>query len=361
VRRFQSFSENSSDSLPNTGKWRLFVCGALMVRRRSRCVLSVCSSCLRISDHSQSSVFAEFLDYKDAEAFLNAEPKPSWDGDELLTMSKEAYVEMKIKEKGLKGKAAIVRRDHLTRKGFDAFREMRVGAGGKEGKKGAEKTKPEIFVEFLGKKLRVLEGDGGSVSPEEVPRVRGSALRFSGCGGEVSYDEIKRPLRERFSRVPFVKFTKGDDAGLVGFDKALNEEDVAFVMEKVPTLNGNPVTWELPGEEEEHAFEIERANAAAKRALGGTDGGGRGGRGGAHRGGRGGRGRGGRANQGARGSKNRNGSDRAQGGGGEQVGEKRKRAVEPDGGRDAGIRGQTVPTIVTAFPSKKPKMDDGAS
>jgi lupus La protein len=247
VRRFQGFSETSSDSLPNTGKWRLFVCAALMARRRSRCVLSVCSSCLPISDHSQGSVFAEFLDYKDAEAFLSAEPKPSWDDNELLTMSKEAYVEMKIKEKGLKGKAAIVRRDHLTRKGFDAFREMRVGTGGKEGKGGGEKTKPEIFVEFLGKKLRVLEGDGGSVAPEEVPRVRGSALRFSGCGGEVSYDEIKRPLRERFSRVPFVKFTKGDDEGLVGFDKALGEEDVAFVMEKVPTLNGNPVTWELPG------------------------------------------------------------------------------------------------------------------
>jgi hypothetical protein len=29
-------------------------------------------------------------------------------------MSKEVYVEMKIKEKGLKGKAAIVKRDHIT-------------------------------------------------------------------------------------------------------------------------------------------------------------------------------------------------------------------------------------------------------
>jgi lupus La protein len=162
-------------------------------------------------------------------------------------MSKGAYVEMKIKEKGLKGKAAVVKRDHITRKGFDAFREMRLATEGKKGKKEAEKAKPEIFVEVFGTKLRVLEEDGGSVAPEEVPRVRGSALRFSGCGGEASFEEIKRPLKERFSRPPFVKFSKGDDAGLVGFDKALDEEDIAFVKEKLPTLNGKSVTWEPSG------------------------------------------------------------------------------------------------------------------
>jgi lupus La protein len=246
VKKFRGSSENLSNSLPNTGKLGLSVCGVWMVPRRSRYVLLVYASSLRTSDHRQGSVFTEFVDYKSVEAFLNADPKPSWDGQELLIMSKEAYVEMKIKEKGLKGKAAVVKRDHITRKGFDAFREMRLAAEGKKGKKEAEKAKPEIFVELFGTKLRVLEEDGGSVVPEEVPRVRGSALRFSGCGGEVSFDDIKRPLKERFSRAPFVKYTKGDDSGLVGFDKALDEEDIAFVKEKIPTLNGNPVTWELP-------------------------------------------------------------------------------------------------------------------
>ena len=270
--------------------------------RRSRyafdiiCVQSLSS--LPLTSRGQGSVFTEFVEYKSVEAFLNADPKPAWDGKELLIMSKEAYVEMKIKEKGLKGKAAIVKRDHITRKGFDAFREMQLAAEGKDpksGKKDAEKTKPAIFVEFLGAKLRVLEEDGGSVAAEDVPRVRGSALRFVGCGGEVSFDEIKRPLKERFARAPFVKFTKGDDAGLVGFDKALDDDDTAFIREKIPTLNGKPITWDLPegmhalgplpvgvgsayffsvipAEQEEHAFGIERANASAKRALGGTEG-----------------------------------------------------------------------------------------
>ncbi|KAI0278925.1 hypothetical protein BGY98DRAFT_971201 [Russula aff. rugulosa BPL654] len=293
----------------------------------------------------KGSVFTEFLNFKSVEAFLSADPKPSWDGKELLIMSKEAY------------------RDYITRKGFDAFREMRLTAGGKEGKKESEKAPPETFVSFLGKNLRVLDEDGGSVVSEDVPRVRGSALRFTGCGGEVSFDNIKRPLKERFSRAPFIKFTKGDDAGLVGFDKALDEDDVAFVKEKIPTLNGNPVTWELPGEEEEHAFGIERANAAAKRALGATDGRTRGGRGGATRRGRGGHGgRGRRADRSTQPGTGRNGNNRVQNNGGdEKVGGKRKRSVEPDGGHDAGVRGQAVPTVVASSSSKKPKTDDGES
>src|SRR5712671_8172280 len=39
VRRFRGFSKSWSDSLPNTGKLRLFVCDALMAPRRSRSVL----------------------------------------------------------------------------------------------------------------------------------------------------------------------------------------------------------------------------------------------------------------------------------------------------------------------------------
>ena len=50
-----------------------------------------------------------------------------------------------------------------------------------------------------------------------------------------------------------------------------------------------------------------------------------------------------------------------QNGGDEQTGEKRKRAVEPDGGHDAGVRGLAMPIVVTASQSKKAKTGDGES
>lgn len=98
---------------------------------------------------------------------------------------------MKIKEKGLTGKTAAIRRDTLTRpggRGFNAFHEM---AKGKDGAAGKDKPKPEIWLEFMGAKLRVLEEDGGSVKAEDVPHVKGATLKFVGCGGNASFKDLK--------------------------------------------------------------------------------------------------------------------------------------------------------------------------
>ncbi|KAF7974611.1 hypothetical protein HWV62_11578 [Athelia sp. TMB] len=229
----------------------------------------------------KGSVFVEFADFSTVEKFLKADPKPQWKGEELLTMSKEAYCEMKIKEKGLTGKSAAIRRDSLVRpsgRGFNAFQEMNKEKNkGKEG--AADKPKPEIWLEFMGTKLRVLEEDGGSVQAEDVPYVKGATLKFTGCGGNASFKDLKDPLREHFGRVPFIEYQKGADDGLVGFDKSLTEEDIAFVKEHIKTVNDQQV---------------------------------------------------------------------------QQAGEKRKRAVEPAGAADTGLRGQAVPMIQSI---KKAKVD----
>lgn len=305
----------------------------------------------------KGSVFVEFADMKSAQDFLHADPKPSWDGKELLIMSKEAYCDMKIKEKGLTGKTAEMRKDSIaSRKGFNAFQEMQDEKKGK-GQKGKDRPNPEVWLEFMGTKIRVQEEDGGSVKSENVPYIKGATMKFTGCGGDASFTEMKTPLRERFARVPYIQFSKGDDVGLVGFDKALTEDEIEYVKANLKTVNSNEVQWSIPEEEEEKQFQIDRANFAARSALsrsqdrkGGSSrggrGGGRGGRG-ARGGGRGGRG-GGRGG-GRSGEKSQSAVTSE-----EQSGEKRKRAVEPDGGPDTGVRGQAIPTIA---PSKKAKTD----
>lgn len=307
----------------------------------------------------KGSVFVEFAEMKSAEAFLSADPKPSWDGAELLIMSKEAYCDMKIKEKGLTGKTAEMRKDSMaSRKGFNAFQEMQDEKKGK-GQKGKDKPNPEVWLEFMGSKIRVQEEDGGSVKSENVPYIKGATMKFTGCGGDANFTEMKTPLRERFARVPYIQFSKGDDFGLVGFDKALTEDEIDYVKTSLKTVNSNEVQWSIPEEEEEKKFQIDRANFAARSALsrsqdrkGGASRGGRG-RGGG-RGGRGGRGgsRGGRG--GGRGGGRNGEKSQPAATSEEQIGEKRKRAIEPDGGPDTGVRGQAIPTIA---PSKKAKTD----
>ena len=99
---------------------------------------------------------------------------------------------MKIKEKGLTGKAANLRKESMGgtgRKGFNAFKEMGKTSDDKKGGKG--KAKPEVWLEFLGQRIRVYEEDGGSVKQEDIPFVKGATLKFDGVEGDVSFDEIK--------------------------------------------------------------------------------------------------------------------------------------------------------------------------
>ena len=129
----------------------------------------------------------------------------------LTTLFREAYCEMKIKEKGLTGKAARVRKQtYSTGKGFNAFREMEE-AKSREKKdktkaaKGEEK-KPELFIEFMGSKIRVHEDeDGANVKEEDVPVIKGAALKFDGAGESTSFDEVKVCLVVSSIRFPLTR------------------------------------------------------------------------------------------------------------------------------------------------------------
>ena len=96
---------------------------------------------------------------------------------------------MKIKEKGLTGKAADLRKDSISsRKGFNAFREMEKPS------KSKSKEKPKAFLEFMGEKLRVYDDNEDGVDyvkTEDVPFMRGTTLKFTGCGGDANFTETK--------------------------------------------------------------------------------------------------------------------------------------------------------------------------
>ena len=53
-------------------------------------------------------------------------------------------------------------------------------------------------------------------------------------------------MKERFTRAPFVQYTNGETWGLVGFDKALSEEEISFVKEHCKTLGSKDVAWSVP-------------------------------------------------------------------------------------------------------------------
>jgi lupus La protein len=99
---------------------------------------------------------------------------------------------MKIKEKGLTGKAAVVRKETIgNRRGFNAFRDKN-DKGKSNGDADKDKPPVEIWLEFMGNKIRVYDEEGsGTVKEDDVPHVKGATLKFDGCGGSVHYNDIK--------------------------------------------------------------------------------------------------------------------------------------------------------------------------
>lgn len=110
---------------------------------------------------------------------------------------------MKIKEKGLTGKGANHRREMLSSHKFDAFREMAKDSA-KPKKKAAEDK--DVFLEFLGHKILIKkDGQGnGVVDEKDIPFVKGVTLKFDGCGGDVTWSEIKVKLAVFLSRMSFL-------------------------------------------------------------------------------------------------------------------------------------------------------------
>lgn len=79
----------------------------------------------------KGSVFVEFAELADAEKFVALDPKPKYKDTELLTMSKQAYVEMKAAEHGFTQNANGKKRGRR----FNAFEQIRKGDQNKRQKR----------------------------------------------------------------------------------------------------------------------------------------------------------------------------------------------------------------------------------
>jgi hypothetical protein len=131
---------------------------------------------------------------------------------------------MKIKEKGLTGKGANHRRDMISAKKFDAFKEM---AKAKASPQKVSEEKNDVFLEFLGHKILITQDDEGNgvIEEKDIPFVKGVTLKFDGCGGDVSWSEIKvrSVVALHFDIGPTTIFILGPHQGEIRWQSTLHQ------------------------------------------------------------------------------------------------------------------------------------------
>lgn len=246
----------------------------------------------------KNSVFVEFADVSEKDALLEKAKavEPEEDGGngvqykdvKLQIMSKPAYVEMKMKEKG------IDPNDNKPSKGgrkFNAFREMERERHNASDVPKSTRSDPLEF-EYNGQML--CTKPDGTVDADKVAFPAQSVLRFTNAAQGGSWKDLKDTLTT-LHPTSFVDFPADAVEGVVGFREPVSDDKLREIQDKSITVGGSAVSWERVNEDKARDFYVERANFRASFLLdrreadrhaprrgnrGGHRGGSRGGRGG---------------------------------------------------------------------------------
>jgi lupus La protein len=224
-------------------------------------------------------VFAEFAYEADLKKFIELAEIPKFrEGEDMIYMTKDAYVKMKAKEKGIA--ESEIFKGNQTRKGaaggkFNAFREMdkmkkgqapalakipaEVEVVGKavavEGRgqkrdredgdnKPSKKQREEepLTIEYKGVQLDVDPVTGKVVDPSKVPVSEKTAIKFSAPGDGTNWKDLKADIVKAGFASPFMVFPPGSKGGNIS-----NSEGVAISDEDLTSLNAAGITYGSEG------------------------------------------------------------------------------------------------------------------
>ncbi|KZT08382.1 uncharacterized protein LAESUDRAFT_648895 [Laetiporus sulphureus 93-53] len=221
----------------------------------------------------KGSVFTEFADPLSVQLFLKADPKPSWNGQELLIMTKRNH-EIAQKKLERSRNASETQEQTGTTKGKDVNKEKSKTQGDEQNSAGQDsdknQSKPQLQFKFMGKETTIHEGEQGFfLQEEEMPHVSGASLKFECDQDDISLSDIQKIMRMLYTsgHRPFVKYHNGESAGLIGFKKPLSREDIVCIPAYLKTCSGQYLTWSSPDDETERTFQMECAQLHALRVL----------------------------------------------------------------------------------------------
>lgn len=238
----------------------------------------------------KGSVFVEFADVLEAQAFLALESPPRWKGAKLVTMSKQVYCVKKCFEKNLPktyhGMPNMTDCDrYLRRNKFDAFKpEPRPAAPPPLGKYDIS----EAYMRYKGTDVRVWRpGEGlpagqkfqGDLSKwtyvKDVPLVPGATLEMC-CANDIARyvalikKDIDYVTREKVfvayvSKIPRHKPKRAH----IFFQRPVSDATLIRIKHRLPRLGKSNIIWSRVDPDKEHELQLQDANRLARRALGG--------------------------------------------------------------------------------------------
>ncbi|EOR01833.1 hypothetical protein E3P92_03434 [Wallemia ichthyophaga] len=205
----------------------------------------------------KNSVFVEFESVDDAKKFLELpQEERRYNDSDLLTMAKDAYVEMKCKEKGITpGSGNKKSKGH-----FNAFKEEN------KKNKDSEKAAQPLTMTLMGKDIEVNK-ENGQFDESALQFTPGSVLKWSAPSslGDMVFRDLKSSMKQHIEP----SFVIVDDAktnGMSGYKRPVEDGDISTLNNNVK-VNDVAVSFTRPSQEEEKQYYLENAKNMAQAVL----------------------------------------------------------------------------------------------
>ena len=212
----------------------------------------------------KNSVFVEFDSVDDAKKFLALpQEERKYNDVDLLTMAKDAYIEMKCKEKGITPGSNNANKK--ANKGhFNAFKEERKGANGTKFAN-PDNDKP-LTMTLMGKDIEVNK-ETGAFDESLLQFTPGAVLKWSAPSsiGEMAIRELKGSMKQQIEP-SFVIIDDAKTGGMSGFKRNVDDNDITTLNDKVK-VNDVAVSFSRPSADEEKQYYLENAKNLAQAVL----------------------------------------------------------------------------------------------
>ncbi|KZV83536.1 hypothetical protein EXIGLDRAFT_683679 [Exidia glandulosa HHB12029] len=235
----------------------------------------------------KGSVWVEFPSAVEMNKFVTMEPKPTWKENALIISSKEQYYAQKFAKRGFsESYLDEMRKCNAMDRCFNTFYAFRTVGKSKNPAKGSYKR--DLFIEFMGQKLRVWRLGEGVDAPEGGPKLNPDEWQFvkrkdvhhvksatllvtvgpsSLCDGNIF--TAPRDNLEYLNIRPLPSIERQTThTAIFCFERPVSDDTLARIRAKVTTTYNCKLEWTRLGFEAEHMLQYARANAAARGALG---------------------------------------------------------------------------------------------
>lgn len=224
----------------------------------------------------RGSVFCEFKTVEGAELFLQTNPKPLFNGTDIIAMYKETYLENRLQNKALR-RSNVIPMEQVDPHAIQDIDKNLLKIGSMKKRKrededdgvvssGGRRTNV-LCILFNKHRVGVNRKTGVVINKNELVYPEKALLRFTGAGENGDWKILKEDLVNAEIEHSFLYLPRKATVGYFAAPEAIGDEVVERLRNLHLIVGDSEIEWERVEGQEERDFYAKRASFQGKLAV----------------------------------------------------------------------------------------------